>query len=182
MNTDEFVKRLNSYNQPVIIDIWAPWCGPCRQMDAAFKRLGKEYEGHVAVWKINSDSEPELMKTLAVMGIPTIIGYANGKRVFRKTGAQSEKNLRGFFEAVLGNQPVPSGLRLFDRLLRLGSGVAVGVLGWLNGPNYLLLGIALILAFSAFYDRCPLYQAIAPRLLKGLQSIFFGKSNNPTGV
>jgi thioredoxin len=182
MNTDEFVERLNGYDQPVIIDIWAPWCGPCRQMDPAFKRLSKEYEGRVVVWKINADSEPELMKTLAVMGIPTIIGYANGKRVFRKTGAQGEKGLRGLFEAVLGNQPVPSGIRLFDRLLRLGSSIAVGVLGWLNGPNYLLLGIALILAFSAVYDRCPIYQAIAPRLLKGLQSILFGKNDTSTIV
>lgn len=180
MDTDTFVKRLNDYHLPVIIDISAPWCGPCRQMEPLFKRLSKEYEGRVAVWKINADTEPELMKTLAVMGIPTLIGYAQGKRIFRKTGGQGEKSLRGLFEAVLGNQTVPSGLRPLDRLLRLGSGIAVGLYGWLNGPNYLLLGIAFILAFSAIYDRCPLYRAVAPRLLKGLQSILFGKQSNPT--
>ncbi len=180
MNTDEFVKRLNDYSLPVIIDISAPWCGPCRQMEPLFKRLSKEYEGRVAVWKINADNEPELMKTLAVMGIPTLIGYANGKRVFRKTGAQGEKSLRGLFEAALGNQAVPSGLRPLDRLLRLGSGIAVGVYGWLNGPNVLFLGIALLLAFSAIYDRCPLYQAVAPRFLKWLQSVLSGKQSDPT--
>jgi thioredoxin len=175
MKTDEFVQRLDSQTLPVILDIWAPWCGPCRQMEPHLKRLSKEYEGRVHVWKINADAEPELMQTLAVIGIPTLIGYADGKRVFRKTGSQSGKALQGLFEAVLGNQPVPSGIRPFDRLLRLGSGIAVGVLGWVNGPNYLLLGIALLLAFSAIYDRCPLYQAIAPRVIKGLQTLLSGK-------
>lgn len=175
MNTDEFVSRLQAQTLPVIIDIWAPWCGPCRMMEADFKRLSKEYEGRVYVWKINADTEADLMQTLVVRAVPTIIGYAQGKRVFRKTGAQSAKALRGLFEAVLGNQSVPSGLRMQDRLLRLGSGIAVGVLGWVNDYNILLLVIAFVLAFSAVYDRCPVYQAIAPRLFKGLQSLFSRK-------
>lgn len=180
MKTNEFIQRINNQTRPVILDIWAPWCGSYRKMEPTLKRLTKEYEGSVSVWKIDADTEPAMMKSLAVIGIPTLIGYANGKRVFRKTGCQSGNILCGLFEAVLGHRPVPQGIHPLDRLLRLGNGIAFGVVGWMNGPNTFLLGIALLLAISAVYDQCALCQAIAARLMKGMQDILFGKESDPT--
>ncbi len=176
MKTNEFVQHINNQALPVILDIGAPWCGQYRKMESYLKRLIKEYEGRVSVLQINADVEPGLMKALAVIGIPTLVGYAHGKRIFRKTGCQSKKTLGELFEAVLGNRPVPKGIHPLDRILRLGNGIFVGVVGWINGPNYVLLGIALLLAFSAVYDQCALCQAIAARLMNGMRFMLSGKA------
>lgn len=180
METTKFVQRLNQQTLPVILDIWAPWCGPYRRMEPTLNRISKEYMGRVDVWKVNADAEPSITKTLRVIGIPTLIGYTGGKRVFHKIGCQSGNTLRELFEAMCGNRPVPKGIHPFDRLLRLGNGLFVGLVGWINGPNYILLGIALLLAISAVYDHCALCQAVAARLMRGMQSIMFGTKRNPT--
>lgn len=165
MDYREFTTRINESPRPVVVDLWAPWCAPCRAMGPAFNTVSQKYAGQVDVLKINTDESPEVLKGLRVMGIPTVIGFANGKEVLRRTGVQSIEGLDVLFDAALHQRknailpPAP-----IDRLLRSGAGIALLALGWFNGPAWLLMGIGVVVLFSAFYDRCPLYRMIVPRL------------------
>ena len=165
MQNTEFQKRLDENPRPIIVDLWAPWCGPCRAMEPAFKQIRQKYIGQVDVLKINADESPEVLKAMAVMGIPTIIGFVGGKEILRRTGMQSAEALDILFDATLHQRkpaiipPAP-----IDRLIRSGAGLALMTLGWFSGHFILLIGIGAVLLFSAFYDRCPIYKAIFPRL------------------
>jgi thioredoxin 1 len=172
MNQTEFQKRLVDNTKPIIVDLWAPWCSPCRAMEPAFKQTSQKYIGQVDVLKINADESPEVLKNLGVMGIPTVVGFFNGKEVIRRTGMQSAEALDIIFDATLHQRtsvitpPAP-----IDRMIRSGSGLALMVLGWFYGQSILWIGIGGILLFSAFYDRCPIYKAIVPRLAAIFQKI-----------
>jgi thioredoxin len=165
MNQAEFQNHLGSNAKPIIVDLWAPWCGPCRAMEPAFKQAAQKYYGQVDVLKINADESPDVLKSLGVMGIPTVVGFFNGKEVIRRSGMQSAEALDVIFDATLHQRksvitpPAP-----IDRIIRSVSGLAIMVFSLFYGQSILLIGIGGILLFSAFYDRCPIYKAIVPRL------------------
>lgn len=165
MNIDEFHKNLKSHSHPVVVDFWAPWCMPCRMMKPALQKTASEYDGQVDLWQINTDEHPDLLRSLGIMGIPTLMVYRGEQQVARVTGAQSQPALASLFEAALtGDVPVRRGLSSIDRLLRLSAAAVVAWLGLASGPSYVLLFIAGLVAFSGVYDRCPIWQALAPRL------------------
>jgi len=165
MKNVEFQKRLVENTKPVIVDLWAPWCAPCRGMEPAFKQISLKYKGQVDVLKINADESPEVLKALGVMGIPTVVGFAGRKEILRRTGMQSVGALDIIFDATL-NQRKPAIIppAPVDRLIRSAGGLALIALGWFSGHSILLMGMGGVLLFSAFYDRCPIYKAIVPRL------------------
>ncbi|NTV35871.1 MAG: DUF2892 domain-containing protein [Anaerolineaceae bacterium] len=170
MDKTEFLKRLEESPRPVMVDLWAAWCGPCRAMEPAFKVAEEKYAGQVDVWKINADESPEVLKHLRVMGIPTVVGFSGGKEIIRRTGVQSVEALDILFQATLNGQssvivpPAP-----IDRLIRAGGGLALLLMGWTSGRSILLMAAGAVLLFSAFYDRCPVYRAIAPRIAEFFQ-------------
>lgn len=156
--------------KPVIVDLWAPWCTPCKAMAPAFERVGKQYEGRVDVVKINADDHPEVLQALRVMGIPTMVGFRDGKEVARRVGMQPEPQIAAFFESVLTGEPAVRGMSAFTRLLRLASGLALAAIGWFSAQSWFLLVLGGVVMFSAVYDRCPVYKAVSGRikeLLKG---------------
>lgn len=165
MKNSEFQKRVRQNPKPVIVDLWAPWCAPCRVMEPAFKQASQKYSDSVEVLKINADESPEVLKALGVMGIPTVVGFAGGKEILRRTGVQSAEMLDVIFDATLHQRkpaimpPAP-----LDRLIRSVAGLSFIALGWLSWHSILLVAIGGVLVFSAFYDRCPIYRAIVPRL------------------
>jgi thioredoxin len=160
-----FADRLTAQTRPVIVDLWAPWCAPCRWMAPMVERLEREYGGRVDVWRVNADEDPDVLRGLGVMGIPTLVAFSGGREITRKVGAGSEADLRALFDAALSGQaPVRRGLASGERIVRLAAGAAILILGLSASPSILLLGVGGVVLFTAVADRCPIWQAIRPRL------------------
>jgi thioredoxin len=165
---NEFYEKLRSNPRPVVVDFWAPWCLPCRAIAPVVEKLGAEYAGRVDVWKVNADEQPELLRSLRIFGIPTLIVYSKGQEIARHTGAASASLLSSFFESALtGKKPERKGPELSERLLRLGAGLAlVGIasLSGYSGTGLMLAGLGGLIMFTAVYDRCPIYRMASTRL------------------
>lgn len=85
---ENFENEVMKSNIPVLIDFWAPWCGPCRMMGPIIEQLAEEYEGKAKVGKVNVDEEGELSQAFGVMSIPTIVLVKDGKVVKQAVGAR----------------------------------------------------------------------------------------------
>ncbi|HQY90578.1 thioredoxin [Caldilinea sp.] len=166
MKPAEFQARVQTNARPIVVDVWAPWCGPCRTLSPRLDQVGEEYATQVDVWKINADAEPELVRSLGVRGIPTLILYRQGEEVARRTGLQSVEALHQLFDAlVLDVAPAPqAGLSDATRWLRLLSGAALWAVAAFSGWPPVLLIVGAVIIFSGIYDRCPLWQAFTARL------------------
>ncbi len=79
---------------PVIVDFWAPWCGPCKMVAPTLEKLAKELAGKLIVAKVNTDENPEWAGRYGVQGIPTMLFIFNGKIAHRQVGALPESLLR----------------------------------------------------------------------------------------
>ncbi len=79
---------------PVIVDFWAPWCGPCKMVAPTLEKLAKELAGKLIVAKVNTDDNPEWAGRYGVQGIPTMLFIVNGKIAHRQVGALPESILR----------------------------------------------------------------------------------------
>ena len=88
-----FKEEVLSSEQPVLIDFWATWCGPCQMMGPVIEQLAIEYEGKVKVGKVNVDEEPGLAQSFGVMSIPTFVLVKDGKVVEQKIGAMPKSEL-----------------------------------------------------------------------------------------
>lgn len=100
--TDSNVHDIIASGQPVLIDFWATWCGPCVGMAPTIDQLAKEYEGRVVVGKYNIDEESDLTAKYRIMSIPTLLTFKDGKKTdLRLVGAQSIEKLRETLDALL---------------------------------------------------------------------------------
>ena len=90
-----FDKHLERSDIPVIVDFWAPWCGPCRAMAPIFDRAAKELEPQVRFAKVNVDEEPAIAGRYGIRGIPTLIAFDHGKVVKQQAGLVDINFLRG---------------------------------------------------------------------------------------
>jgi len=86
---------------PVLVDFWAPWCGPCRALTPLLEKLAGEYAGRLKLVKVNSDENPELSGAFGIRSIPNVIAFRDGKAVSQFLGALPEGQVRAFIEKLL---------------------------------------------------------------------------------
>lgn len=87
VSDDEFEGTVLGSTGPVLVDFWAEWCGPCKQLSPVLDELAKEFDGKVTVAKVNIDQNPESPQKYGVRGIPTLILFKDGKPVATKVGS-----------------------------------------------------------------------------------------------
>jgi len=103
-----FQKTVLENPLPVIVDFWAPWCGPCKMVAPVLDKLAKELSGKVVIAKVNTDENPDWMMKYGIQGIPTMLFISGGKIIHRQVGALPEKMLRDVVTQFLeiATQPV----------------------------------------------------------------------------
>ena len=97
-----------SMKTPVIVDFWATWCGPCKQLGPALEKVVREARGAVRMVKIDVDKNQDLAAQLRIQSVPTVYAFANGRPVDGFTGAQSESQLRAFVQRLTKGAGQPS--------------------------------------------------------------------------
>lgn len=99
--TSENFESLKNGQQPLVVDFWATWCGPCRMVAPVIAELAKEYDGHITVGKCDVEENEELAAEFGIRNIPTILFFKEGKVVDKMVGAQSKAKLDEKFKALL---------------------------------------------------------------------------------
>lgn len=87
----DFEEKVLKSDKPVLVDFWAPWCGPCKMAEPVLEELSKQYENKIAIMKLNVDDNQNSAGKYSIMSIPTTILFKDGKEVGRQTGF-SDKN------------------------------------------------------------------------------------------
>jgi len=99
VNSSNFEQEVTKSSIPVVVDVYATWCGPCKQMMPIYDELAKELEGKVKLVKLNIDEDRDLAVQYNVSSIPTFVFVKDGKMVAKETGAMSKEDLKKKIEA-----------------------------------------------------------------------------------
>jgi thioredoxin 2 len=104
LDTASFDAHTAQADFPVVVDFWAPWCGPCRMMAPHLDRLADEARTRVQVAKVNTDEQPQLAAKFGIRSIPTLILFRHGVEVARQSGAQDYGSLTRWVDAALDRE------------------------------------------------------------------------------
>ncbi len=100
---DSFDAVVAEATLPVLVDVWAPWCGPCRQIAPVVEQLSRDLAGKLKVAKVNADTSPRVSQRHGVSSIPTLLLYRDGVEADRMVGAAPAPQLREWVERSLGS-------------------------------------------------------------------------------
>ncbi|HIE17059.1 MAG TPA: thioredoxin [Dehalococcoidia bacterium] len=101
VDQNSFEEAVLKSQKPVLVDFWAPWCGPCRAVAPIIEELAKEYQGKVDFAKLNVDESPFVASKYGIMSIPTIMVFKGGKPVHQAVGYQPKEQLKKMLENAL---------------------------------------------------------------------------------
>jgi thioredoxin 2 len=101
LRTVSFDKHATRNDLPLVVDVWAPWCGPCRMMAPHFEEAARRFGSQARFAKINSDEEPNLSARFGIRSIPTLLIFTNGKEIARQSGAMDLKTLSQWLQQAL---------------------------------------------------------------------------------
>jgi len=96
-----FKTEVEESTVPVLVDFWAPWCGPCRALTPVIEELSSEYDGRVKVLKLNTDENPEVATRLSIRSIPTVLLFHKGQIVEQTVGAMPKRHFVDMLEKHL---------------------------------------------------------------------------------
>ena len=107
LDTTHFLRQLEKSDVPLLVDFWAPWCGPCRAMAPEFERAAARLEPELRLVKVNVDEEPKLAQRFGISSITTLALALHGQELARRAGAVSAAQLEQWVRAELTRQPAP---------------------------------------------------------------------------
>ena len=126
--TDDVIKE--SRNQPVLVDFWAPWCGPCKQLTPILEKVVKAARGKVKLVKMNIDEHPSIAGQLGVQSIPAVFAFVGGRPIDGFMGALPESELKAFIDRLVQSAGGEEGDPIADALAQAGEMIAAG-----DAPN-----------------------------------------------
>lgn len=100
--TADFEQKVLESKEPVMVDFFADWCGPCKMLAPTINDLASEYEGKAKVVKVNTDQSPEITEKYGIQGIPTVILFKDGQPIERTVGAQPKNALERMLDRAIG--------------------------------------------------------------------------------
>ena len=102
---DDFAEIAEKARMPVLVDLWAAWCGPCRMVSPVLEQLATEYAGRLKLVKVDVDRSPRLSERFAVQAVPTLLLLRDGQVVHRQAGAAPAPALRSWLDGALAAEP-----------------------------------------------------------------------------
>ena len=101
LNSGNFDAHIGRSELPIVVDFWAPWCGPCRSMAPAFEQVARDLEPTIRLAKLNTENEPQLASRFAIRSIPTLAIFRGGREIARQSGAMDAGGLTRWIRSHL---------------------------------------------------------------------------------